>query len=762
MGDVLPLSTPTFDILASYIDAGMPVLPVWGLHDDGRCRCPAGDACPPKQRGKHPHSTLALNGYKSATLDKAILAEWLRRAPNCNWAIRSGMPLTDGGFLVVVDVDPRNDGDQSIAQIQGQHGELPETWRQDSGGNGHHYLLRSKEPCASRAPAPGIDILAEGKYFLVYPSKHHSGNEYTWGLGTAPGDVPIADAPEWVLEASSGLSRPARDGQNTARDTVLGEAFALADMLGVPLMDGSIAVRCPWADEHSDNRGRGEDSSTVVLPPAGGSRFGGFKCMHSHCSQRTWTDVMQILPPHATTAARQKFPLRAVADDDEPTPTVATSQLSDFDYQINECRKKLAYKTVKGGFKLQCDLVNAVTILTYDPRWAGILKYDEFGVTIRFTREPLWHPDDKPRAPLATVNDDAVNCLDNWFRRYWGLELAIEKIMQAVSIVAQRDAYNPLQNYLDSLTWDGTSRLDMWLSNYLGAENTRYTRTVGRKWLISAVARAYKPGCKADHVLILEGDQGRGKSTALSTLMPDASWFADTPIDIGNKDAYVSLRGKWIMELAELSSLRKADLDRAKAFFSSPKDTYRPPYGRVPQDFPRQCVFAGTVNLEQYLSDETGNRRFWPVKVGAIQLEELAMDRDQIWAEAVSIYKDWVSRGAPLADCLWWPAYDEKKLFSEAQDSRVVVDAWADTVGPWLESPTARNFVMKHGYVTQQILLEECLKIPMRDVDRAMLIRLGLTMSQLEPKWGRRRVRHGNARVYVYAPNMPITDQEEP
>lgn len=739
-------TNPVLDILSRYLDLGFAIVPIWGVKD-GHCACPKGKDCT-KSPGKHPNQRLAPNGKDNATRNISVLREWVRRYPNGNWALCSGGPLSAGGFSVVIDVDPRNGGDASILSIQGAHGDLPVTATQDTGGNGQHYVLRSEQPCASRAPAPGVEVLGEGKYFLVYPSKHISGSEYTWGIGRSFEDCPIADAPGWVLEFASGNVRPDRDSEDTARETVLGEAFALAGKLGVPMQDGSYAVACPWADEHSDNRGRGEDSSTVILPPAGGSRFGGFSCKHSHCSQRRWQDVMQALPADATAQARRKYPLQAVKDSggEEKSPQ---ADKSDYDQQLELCRRKLSYKEVGKAHRLINDVVNAITILSYDPRWKGVLIYDDFAQTIRFTREAPWHDDDKPSEPFTVWTEGALNCLDAWFRRYWGLELPFEKVMQAASMVAMRESVNPLRDYLLGLKWDGTKRLDTWLSRYLGSEDNEYTHSVGRKWLVSAVARAFRPGCKADHVLILEGPQGRGKSTALE-VMAGAAWFNDTPIDIGSKDAYLALRGKWIVELGELASLRKADVERAKAFFSSRKDTFRPPYGRVAADFPRQCIFAGTVNLEQYLGDETGNRRFWPVRCGVLDIEALALDRDQIWAEAVAFFKSWVERGCNNSEAPWWPSYEERGVFEEEALQRIVPEVWTEIVSKWILAGGANRLLAKNGYLTASEVLTGALDIDIADHDKGKIIRVGIALGELG--WTKTRTRHGKYRGYAYKP----------
>jgi predicted P-loop ATPase len=235
--------------------------------------------------------------------------------------------------------------------------------------------------------------------------------------------------------------------------------------------------------------------------------------------------------------------------------------------------------------------------------------------------------------------------------------------------------------------------VDSWLSTYLGAEDTEYIRAIGSRWLISAVARIFRPGAKADCCLILEGPQGIRKSTALRALAGE--FFTDELADLGSKDAAMQTRGVWIIELSELDSLSHSEVARIKAFMSRTTDRFRPPYGMRLVESPRQCVFAGTVNHSTYLRDETGGRRFWPINCDRIDVESLARDRDQLWAEAKARFE---------AGCVWWlDSADLVRMASDEQTERYEGDPWEEVIGRWSDD---------RSNVSISEILEKCLQKP--------------------------------------------------
>lgn len=308
---------------------------------------------------------------------------------------------------------------------------------------------------------------------------------------------------------------------------------------------------------------------------------------------------------------------------------------------------------------------NAVEVLASHEAWRGVFGFNEF-TRRRVLLKPI--PGARTGHNRNLEDDDATAVL-SWFNRNGFPKATTAVAVAAIHAVSRRNSFDPLKDYLRALSWDGVKRLDGWLTNYCGAEATDYTREVGRRWLISAVARAVKPGCKADHMLVLEGSQGARKSSALAALAGE-EWFSDALPPMNTKDASSYLRGRWIVEVAELEAMRR-EMDAVKAFISRQIESYRPAYGREEVDEPRRCIFAGTTNKDSWLRDETGGRRFWPVKVGKIDLDAIKRDREQIWAEAVAAYR---------AGERWWLEGEAEAAAQDEQASRMADDPWLDVV----------------------------------------------------------------------------------
>ncbi|KQV73020.1 VapE domain-containing protein [Rhizobium sp. Root1220] len=295
------------------------------------------------------------------------------------------------------------------------------------------------------------------------------------------------------------------------------------------------------------------------------------------------------------------------------------------------------------------------------------LAYDEFAMLVLLTSPVPWEKNG--RYPRRWTDNDMVGCkayLESYF-----LKPSKETVNDAAVFIARRNGYHPVRNYVRNLTWDGEMRLDALLPRYFGTADDAYAKAVGKRFMIGAIARVMRPGCKLDTLPILEGLQGTGKSTALKILAGE-EWFGDQLPDIArNNDAMIYLSGKWFVEIAELSAFSRAESNRIKSFVSSATDSFRAPYAKTGENHPRQSVFVGSTNDEGYLRDQTGNRRYWPVKCGRIDTAALTRDRDQLWAEARFRFDVGES---------WWLADGEEQLAAAAQEDRREQDAWEERV----------------------------------------------------------------------------------
>jgi len=361
-------------------------------------------------------------------------------------------------------------------------------------------------------------------------------------------------------------------------------------------------------------------------------------------------------------------------------------------------------------------LANAIHALRKAPEWDGVLWHDAFATVTVARQAPPWASINQEGWTDTTWSDRDDYLVAEWLQ-HQGITVPASIAGQAVETVARDREFHPVREYLDGLEWDGMARLDQWLVTYLGATDTVYVRAIGPRWLISAVARIYVPGCQADCALILEGPQGIRKSSALAMLAQP--WFTDRLSELGSKDAAIETRGVWIIELAELDSMSRADVGTIKAFMSRRQDRFRPPYGKRLVDLARQCVFAGSINPEGgYLKDATGGRRFWPVVCGTIDLDALARDRDQLWAEA----RDRFRRHEP-----WWlETRDLDALAAEQQAERYQGDAWDDPIRVYLHHETDW---MENGYGEQRPF-RRARTMPLDDVSVAEVLEQALCIER--------------------------------
>jgi len=321
---------------------------------------------------------------------------------------------------------------------------------------------------------------------------------------------------------------------------------------------------------------------------------------------------------------------------------------------------------------------NINTILANDARLKDNFKQNDFDGKRYVFRTLPWRGIAKPDQ-FKDVDDSGIR---NYIESLYGISAAM-KIDDALAIEFEKKSFHPIKDYLKGLKWDGVKRVDTLMIDYFGAEDNIYTREAIRKQLVAAVARVYNPGCKYDLVLVLVSDQGAFKSTFIKTLGKD--WFSDSFTTVHGKEAFEQIQGVWLMELAELAGMRKADVESVKHFLTKQEDSFRAAYGRTTQNHKRQVVFFATTNKRDFLNDPSGNRRFNPIEVRPDWItksvpSELPGEVNQIWAEAVELYKKgetlYLSKEAEAI------AKNEQVRHSETDERQGIIEDYLDRLLP--------------------------------------------------------------------------------
>lgn len=372
--------------------------------------------------------------------------------------------------------------------------------------------------------------------------------------------------------------------------------------------------------------------------------------------------------------------------------------------------------------------VNLNLIFANDIRLRGLFKHNRFDSRNYVFGNLPWRKVLKPE-PVKNVDFSGVR---NYIESIYGISATL-KIEDTLNLEFEKNGFHPIIDYLRGLEWDGKKRVDNLLIDYFGADDNIYSKEAIRKMLVGAVARIMKPGCKFDLVLTLVGEQGCGKSTFIKKLGKD--WFSDTFLTVQGKEALEQIQGAWLIEMAELSGLRKAEVEAVKHFISKQEDTFRPAYGRTTETYLRQCVFFGTTNNRAFLRDPSGNRRFNPIDVVIERATKCVFDDltesevDQIWAEAMVMYK----KGEPLflSEEAKSIAEHEQEEHSENDERSGIIENYLDRLLPtdwdsmdlyerraYLEDPLATNGTVERDYVCVAEIWCECLGKNREDMDR--------------------------------------------
>lgn len=534
-------------------------------------------------------------GFTKATTDpEQIRAFWSVR-PNCNIGIATG-GMSNG--LVVVDVDLDNDkgedGYVTLRAWESEHGELPEGACATTPRGGMHLYFVSDEPIScSTNQEKGVDVRADGGFVVAPPSVRDDGRAYEWDLHIEDYGIPRADANVKAFIAKM------QEGRVEAK------RFELPDRIRDGERNDTLYRYACSLQAHS------VPDDVIVASVVGVNRT---------LCDRPLDD-----------SECEKIVNSALSKKKGPSDEAAASRRSV--YRMLDCNDKGApYQTI----------TNCMTVLANDTRLAGRFGYNTVAYTKTIETPVPWD---------ASAGTRQITDVDySQFTAYLESEYGIgnkAKAIDAIANVCSQNRYNPIAEWLESLKWDGEPRTRGLLPLFLGCEETDYNTEVIELFMRGAIARALEPGTKFDHMVVLVGKQGIGKSMFLRRLAHKNDWFNDNFNTIDGDNAVEKLRGMWMVEMAELLATKKAkEIESIKAFVTSRVDTIRPKYARETEQRPRVCVIAGTTNDFDFLSDPTGNRRFIPVHCLADEPQEVLFDDsaqdffDMCWAEVYARWKE--------------------------------------------------------------------------------------------------------------------------
>lgn len=399
-----------------------------------------------------------------------------------------------------------------------------------------------------------------------------------------------------------------------------------------------------------------------------------------------------------------------------------------------EREKRWRTKLLRSGKHIKPTLANALIALREAPEWKGVLRYNAFSTAIVIDRRTPWHRG--KWEPREWTGFDALK-LAEWLQSN-NIDVSDTLANKAAFTIAKEREFHPVRDWFLSLKWDGKERLDRWLPVYMRSPDRPYERIVGPCWVISMVARIMRPGCKADCVMLFIGDQGQGKSSACETFV-GKDWFTDEIGSLkGGRDTPIAMAGKLLVEFSDLEGFHGRTAEELKAFISRTTDRFRAVFGQVAEDHPRQTIFCATTNQRTPLKDFTGNRRFWPVETGEVDLKGLRTDREQLWAEAFHRYK----HGEP-----WWLDTPEKRLLAdEIAEERREIDELESVVGKYLDDKAE---------ITMAEIIDEIYGKSPQELSRFEQTRVGQTLHALGWEKAERRRVGKVAREWLYRPKKP-------
>ena len=540
---------------------------------------------------------MPKHGLLEASTDQEQIAKWWTNKPNAN--IGGVM----GGCYVCIDFDVDENGAYNaldwLSDWEHENGKLPETATAITGRGGMHLFYKTdREIKKSENGELHIDIRGKGSYAMLAPSVHPNGNVVYWDLD--PDDYGFAEANELVYKLIEDVQPKKKDSEKQVIPT---ESVKEGEGRNVFLYKQGCSARAKNADDDVIRSFLTTLNMLKCTPPV--SEVELEKVIESVCK----------LPMGLSKEALAKR---------EQTRAV---------YKLLDCNSKGApYQTI----------TNCMTVLANDPLLVGRFGYNTIAYSKTIETPVPWDTSHGTRQ----ITDVDYSQFAAYLEKEYGLH-SKQKAIDAIANICSQNRYNPIFEWLEGLKWDGEPRTRGLLPMFLGAVESDYNTEVIELFMRGAIARVLHPGTKFDHMIVLVGKQGIGKSTFLRRLAHQSAWFNDNFNTIEGDNAVEKLRGMWMVEMAELLSVKKAkEVEAVKAFVTSTVDTIRPKYARETEQRPRVCVFAGTTNDMDFLSDPTGNRRFIPIHCDAQERQEILFDDtyqeffDQCWAEVYARWKD--------------------------------------------------------------------------------------------------------------------------
>lgn len=680
--------------LQPYIDSGYDLIPLhkWDYVDSRGV-----------QRGKSPRDARwRVQTYQPADIARAVAA-----------GSNIGVRLSE--TQLVIDYDPRSEspGSSVCSALAIEFGiDLDACPQVRTGSGGLHFYLRL--PAGVRVvngldAFPGIEFKSYGRQVVSAGSKHPNGSFYAWEL-CAPPLFETPPAPEALIAAvrrpnTSQIREVSPEGEVSVEQ--IERCLALLDPTAFRDHDSWLGVMMSC---HSGTNGDPEAREAFIAWSTRDPRYAGDGEMirYRWNSLRPDGGVTIGTLYGLVTATGCPVPSQPERDfDDLPTE----SEDRGYDMPLLDRLKDGRPRPTR------TNAIRAIQALRISPEWDQLHNRVVLRGDLGILRQT--YPD-----ATEVWSENLLHAIGRLLIDLYCLEIGLDTLNDAIRAIAIERPFDPIQVYLNGLTWDGTPRLGAWLTTYAHAEANPYTAAVGRLFLLGAVGRAMKPGVKFDTMVVLESDQGKQKSSMLRVLGGDWTLEGLPPRDLASKDVVDAIRTSWIVEVEELDSMRRADINTLKAFLSRTVDRTRLPYERTASDFPRRSIFVGTTNEKDYLRDMTGNRRFLPVRVGVIDLEKIARDRDQLFAEAVL---EW--RKAPIAATLLLP----RGLWgtaAEEQEERRTIDPWELAV----EGLLAKLEVTE---ISSQSLMFEALRLDIAKASPADAHRLRQIMERVGWRWTR-------------------------